>query len=193
VYKADLEPFIIKGLAVQPRNNIKVLGVIIDTKLKYKEHIVRASSKGLEAVIELRQLRGLLPLIVQQLFTSTIALVVDYTSNIWIHKAKYKAVQAINRVQRIGTQAIVGTFNTIATNIAKAEAHIVTAQDRFWKRVIKFWTDIYTLPETNLLHNTISQIQQLRRYCSPLYQVANVLKDVSIDSLKTINPFILAL
>jgi hypothetical protein len=54
----------------------------MDARLKYKEHIVRVASKGLEAVMELRRLRGLSPLIMWQLFTSTVALVVDYASNV---------------------------------------------------------------------------------------------------------------
>jgi hypothetical protein len=33
--------------------------------------------------------------------------VVDYASNIWMHECNWKAAPAINRVQRIGAQAIV--------------------------------------------------------------------------------------
>lgn len=40
-------------------NKIKILGALMDTRLKYKEDIARAASKGLEAVMELRRLRGL--------------------------------------------------------------------------------------------------------------------------------------
>jgi hypothetical protein len=81
-YKTDSQPFTIKGQVIQPKEHIKILGIIIDTKLKYKEHIVRAASKGLEAAIELRRLRGLSPATTQQLFTSTVAPVVDYASNV---------------------------------------------------------------------------------------------------------------
>jgi hypothetical protein len=35
----------------------------MDAKLKYREHMARAASKGLEAVIELRWLKGLSPAI----------------------------------------------------------------------------------------------------------------------------------
>ncbi|KAJ5153570.1 uncharacterized protein N7482_010048 [Penicillium canariense] len=41
-------PFTIKGQAVKPKDYIKILGVLIDARLKYKEHIARAVSKGLE-------------------------------------------------------------------------------------------------------------------------------------------------
>ncbi|PSS18318.1 hypothetical protein M430DRAFT_85163, partial [Amorphotheca resinae ATCC 22711] len=53
------ELFTIKGQEVRPKTSVKILRVIIDTKLKYKEHITRAASKGLEAAIELKRLRGL--------------------------------------------------------------------------------------------------------------------------------------
>jgi hypothetical protein len=81
-----------------PRDYVKILGVIIDTRLKYKEHIARAVSKGLEAAIELRRLRGLTLATARQLFTSTVALVVDYDSSVWMHACKDKASGPINRV-----------------------------------------------------------------------------------------------
>jgi hypothetical protein len=110
---------------------------------------LRGQPKGLEAVMELRLLRGLTPSTARLLFTSTVAPAVDYASNVWMHAFKDKLVGPINRVQRIGAQAIVGTFLTVATSIAEAEAHIASARDRFWRRAVKLWTDIHTLPETN--------------------------------------------
>jgi hypothetical protein len=187
-YKADSEPFIIKGRSVEPKSHIKVLGVVMDTKLRYKEHIAMAASKGLNAAMELKRLRGQSPLAARQLFTTMVAPVVDYAFNVWMYECNWKAAPAINRVQRIGAQAIVGTFSTVATSIAEAEAHIPAAQDRFWRRAIKMWTDIHTLPETNPLRNATSRIRKFRRsYRSPLYQVADVLKDVPLESLETIS------
>ena len=192
-YKADSEPFIIKGQSVEPKSHVKVLGVVMDTKLRYKEHIARAASKGLKAAMELKRLRGLSPLTARQLFTSMVAPVVDYASNVWMHECKWKAAPAINRVQSIGAQAIVGTFSTVATRIAEAEAHIPTAQDRFWKRAIKMWTDIHTLPKTNPLRDVTSRMRKFRRsYRSPFYQVADLLEEVPLESLETVNPFVLA-
>ncbi|CAG8141342.1 unnamed protein product [Penicillium nalgiovense] len=99
----------------------------------------------------------------------------------------------INRVQRVGAQAIVGTFLTVATGVAEAEAHIATAQHRFWRRAVKMWTDIHTLPETNPLRRNTDRIRKFRRYHrSPLYQVADALKHIDMETLETINPFTLA-
>ena len=109
----------------------------MDTKLKYKEHIWRAASRSLEAAMELRHLGGLSIATARQLFTSTVVPVVDYASNVWMHRYKDKLVGPINRVQKMAAQAIVRTFFTVATSVAEAEAHIPTAQNRFWKRAIK--------------------------------------------------------
>ena len=159
----------------------------------YREHIARAASKGLEAAIELKRLRGLSPATARQLFTATVASVVDYASNVWMHECRYKPARPINRVQKIGAQAIVGTFMTVAASVAAAEASIPTVEDRLWKRVIKLWTDIHTLPTTNpLRRNTFRMRKSYTRYRSPLYQVAETLKDIEMQELETINPFALA-
>jgi hypothetical protein len=165
----------------------------MDTRLKYKEHIARAASKGLEAAMELRRLRGLTSATARQLFTSTVAPVVDYASTVWMHACKDKASGPINRVQRVGAQAIVGTFLTVATSVAEAEAHIADAQHRFWRRAVKMWTDIHTLPETHPLRRSTACIKKFRRcHRSPLYQVTDALKNIEMETLETINPFTLA-
>jgi ribonuclease HI len=192
VHKTDQETFTIKGQTVIPRDHVKILGVLMDTRLKYKEHIARAASKGLEAAMELRRLRGLTPATARQLFTSIGAPVVDYASSVWMHACKDKASGPINRVQRVGAQAIAGTFLTVAS-VAEAEAHIATAQHRFWRRAVKMWTDIHTLPETHPLRRSTACMKKFRRYHrSPLYQVADALKNIEMETLETINPFVLA-
>jgi hypothetical protein len=191
-YKTDAQSFTIKGQTIEPQDCVKILGVVMDAKLKYKEHIWRAASRGLEAAMELRHLGGLSTSTARRLFTSTVVPVVDYASNVWMHAYKDKLVGPINRVQRMAAQAIVGTFLTVATSVAEAEAHIATAQDRFWKRAIKLWTNIHTLPDTNPLRGTTSRMRKFRRtHRSPLYQVANALKGIPMDELETINPFTL--
>ncbi|OKP12301.1 Pantothenate synthetase [Penicillium subrubescens] len=127
----------------------------------------------------------------KKFLTSTVAPVVDYASNFWMHGFKGTAIGSINRVKRIGAQAIVGTFLT--TSVAEAEAHIATAQDRFWKRAVKMWTDMHTLPETNPLRINTDRIRKFRRYHrSPLYHVADALKHIEMEPLEPINPFTFA-
>ncbi|KAJ5733966.1 hypothetical protein N7493_002752 [Penicillium malachiteum] len=57
---------------------------------------------------------------------------------------------------------------------------------------MKIWTDIHTLLETNPLRQCTDQIRKFQRYYrSPLYQVANTLKNIDIDILETIYTFTL--
>ncbi len=112
--------------------------------------------------MELRYLQGLSISTAQRLFTSTVVPVMDYASNVWMHAYKDKLVGPINRVQRMAAQAIVGTFLTVATSVAESEANIATAQDRFWKRAIKLWTDIHILLDTNLLRRNMSRIRKFQ-------------------------------
>ncbi|KAL3955841.1 hypothetical protein ACCO45_009860 [Purpureocillium lilacinum] len=192
-HKSDTQPFTIKGQLVYPKTSVKVLGVTMDAGLKYNEHMATAANKGLEAAMGLRRLRGVTPATARQLFASTVAPAVDYASNVWMHACKNKSASAINRVQRVGAQAIVGTYLTVATVVAEAEAHIASAQERFWKRAVKMWTDIHTLPITNPLRSATSCIRKFRRYHrSPFYQVATVLNEIPMEELETINPFTLA-
>ena len=93
----------------------KFLGLIMDAQLKYREHVARAASKGLEAAMMLRRLRGLSPSIALQLFTSTVVPTVDYASSVGMHVFKDRLLGPINRVQKTGAQAIIGTFSTMAT------------------------------------------------------------------------------
>lgn len=36
--------------------NVKILGVVMDSKLRYKEHIARAATRGLRAAMALKRL-----------------------------------------------------------------------------------------------------------------------------------------
>jgi ribonuclease HI len=55
------------------------------------------------------------------------------------------------------------------------------------------WTDLHTLPETNPLRRNTARIKKFRRYHrSPLYQVADALKRIEMETPETINPFTLA-
>ncbi|OAA37032.1 reverse transcriptase [Metarhizium rileyi] len=81
-HKSNSQPFTIRGRLIQPKTHVKVLRVIMDSGLKYKEHITRAANKGLEAAMELRQLKGVTPAIARQLFTSMVVPIVDYALNV---------------------------------------------------------------------------------------------------------------
>lgn len=143
-------PLIIKGETVAPTEAAKILGVVMDSKLKYRQHIANAANKGLHAAMALRRLRMVSPSTARQLFATTVEPVVDYASNIWMHACRNSTKAGLNRVQGIGAQAITGTFRTVATAISEAEANIRTVHDRHSERATNLWISLRTLPVTNL-------------------------------------------
>ncbi|KAK0368981.1 hypothetical protein CLIM01_13661 [Colletotrichum limetticola] len=128
---ADSTSFVIKGDTVRAKDHVKVLGVTMDTKLRFEKHIADATTKGLEAVLGLRRLKGPSPATARQLFVAAVAPTMDYASSVWRYRCRAAQMRVINRVQRIGAQAIVETFNTVATAVAEAEASIQSAQERY--------------------------------------------------------------
>jgi hypothetical protein len=72
----------------------------------------------------------------------------------------------MDRIQRIGAQAITGVFRTVATAVAEAEASIRIVSERHVERATKLWVNLYTLLETNPLSKL--NTRQFRRFTSPL-------------------------
>lgn len=162
----------------------------MDSGLKYKQQIARASTKGLKAAMELKRLRGLSAATARQLFTSTVVPLVDYASNVWMHAYQDRLMGPINRLQKAGAQAIVGTFLTVATAVEEAEANLVSAGERHCKRVIKMWLAIHSLPDTNPLHRLTSRMRKFyAKHRSPLYQVTRRLAGVQAEESESVQPF----
>ena len=74
--------FTIKRKTVLPKKHVKVLDIVINAKLQYKQHIAKAVTKDLEAAMNLRRLRDLFLSTARHLFTATVVSVIDYASNI---------------------------------------------------------------------------------------------------------------
>lgn len=50
-HRANTTPFTIKGETVTPSNTAKILGVVMDAELRYKEYIANGATKGLLAAV----------------------------------------------------------------------------------------------------------------------------------------------
>ncbi|KZL86238.1 hypothetical protein CI238_13470 [Colletotrichum incanum] len=110
-----------------------------------------------------------------------------YLPTVWKHRCKAAQMKVINRVQRIKAQAIIGTFNTVATAVVKAEASIQSAQERFERKAIKFWVRLQTLPASHPLRRT--RPRSFKRHISPFQKMAAAYRDLPVDRHKTIGAF----
>ena len=80
--RTSTTPVTIKGEIVTPSKTAKILGVIMDAELRYTQHIANTATKGLCVAMALRRLQMVSPTTVRQLFGATVALVMDYASNV---------------------------------------------------------------------------------------------------------------
>jgi hypothetical protein len=74
--------------------------------------------------------------VTRKLFDAIVAPVVDYVSSVWMHARRASAERVLNRVQRIGGQAVVGCFRTVGTAVAEAEANILTIEERYLRKAL---------------------------------------------------------
>jgi exonuclease III len=178
-------PVVVKGEAILPSPEAKILGITMDSGLRYRSHIARTATKALRAAMALKRLRMLSPSSARQLFNATVAPVMDYASNIWMHAAKGLALAVLNRAQRVGAQAVTGAFQTVAVAIAEAEAYIRPVQQRQRERATKLWMTVQTLPDTHPLKKL--QVKPFRRFVSPLQRICSLYS--SLHRMETIKPF----
>jgi hypothetical protein len=188
--RTSTRPFTIRGEAIAPKETAKILGVIMDSELWYAQHIRKATTKGLLAVMALKRLRLVSPSTARQLFGATVAPVVDYASNAWMHACGCKGMALMNRIQRIGAQAVTGAFRTVATAVAEAEASIRTVRERFAVRATKLWLNLRTLPETNPFSKL--DTRELRRFTSLLQRIAHAHQNTPTDKMEVIRPYVIA-
>ncbi|KAM4055630.1 reverse transcriptase (RNA-dependent DNA polymerase) [Hirsutella rhossiliensis] len=160
-------PLIIKGNDVKPKSNVKLLGVIMDKALRFKEHIARAAAKGLAAAMCLKRLKMASPRMARQLFVATVAPAMDYASN-----------------------AVTGGFRTVATAVAEAEAGVQSFRERHAQAAAKFWIRMRTLPKTHPL--TSLRLKLNRRYASPMQKLASAMGRLDTKRLEVIHEFALA-
>lgn len=66
----------------------------------------------------------------------------------------------LNRVQRVGVQAIISSFRTVAVAVAEIEASIRTVRERHTDRAIELWVGLYTLPKINPLSRISTRVFQ---------------------------------
>ncbi|KAK4065820.1 hypothetical protein Purlil1_14013 [Purpureocillium lilacinum] len=181
--------FWVEGLEVKPKDSAKILGVIIDAGLRYREHVASAAAKGLTAAMGLKRLKMLSPGVARQLFKATVAPAMDYASNVWMHARRVEDTRWLNKAQRIGAQAITGVFRTVATAVSKAEASIQSVEERHRQAATRLCVNLRTLPKTHPL--TTLKNKTSKRYPSPLHVITTMVGRKSTPRVGIIHEYAL--
>src|SRR5579862_3902353 len=73
-------PLRFKGKEIAPTDSVKILGVTLDKKLRFKTHLANKVSKATKVALALCKLKGLQPKAVKQLAQSVVLPVANYAS-----------------------------------------------------------------------------------------------------------------
>ena len=162
----------------------------MDAQLRFKQHIMRVANRGLHAALALKRLHMLSPKVARQLFHSTVAPVIDYASTIWSH-ARRVQLGLLNRIQKIGAQAVTGAFTTAATAVIEAEASIKPISQRIQDKAIRWWTDLATLPINHPLRSL--RLGNTKRFISPLQRIQREMYSFQAANIERIDLYTIPL
>jgi len=190
VTKQSEEPMEIDGEQVKPRENTKILGVILDQEMRMKLHLARLGKRGINAALTLKRVRGISPKVARTLFNSKVASVMDYAAPIWSEGTAVAAKKPLDQAQRIGAQAIVGAFRTTSRERAEAEAGIVPKETRWERQRGKYWAKCHTLPSKHPFWRLQRQIDvRNKHFKSPLQLIAIKFGTEDTAHSETIEPY----
>jgi hypothetical protein len=132
----------------------RILGVIFDTELRFKNHMSKVKSRGWKNAAQLQRLHHLGPKAARQLFCATVAARTDYAAAVWYSahlgsKPTNVTGKTLFPIQKLGAQAVVKCFKTVSTEAASAEAALLAPHTRLQLKIARFWVEIHTLPDSN--------------------------------------------
>ena len=183
----------LNGTGIKPSPRLKLLGVVLDQRLRYREHIGNVAKKGVLATLALKRLRNLRPETVRRLYNSTVVPVIDYASVIWAPNAPKFALSPLVQVQRMGARAIVGAFRTVSLLVAESEAAILPFERRFLTTQLTTWVKWHAKPSSHRFWKIKRTIDlSNKRWISPLQKMAEKFKALDLEKMEKIEAFVKA-
>jgi ribonuclease HI len=182
------------GMVVETSPKAKLLGVIFDQELRWKEHVQQAIKRATKVTIALSGLRHLRPEEMRQIYQACVTPVVDYASTVWHNPLRDKThLRHLNTVQRTALIRILSAFRTVATTTLEVEAYVLPTHLRLRQRAQNTIARLHTLPRSHPIWSALSRAQK-RRNNVPSYArfpLAEALKTMDLerlDELETIDP-----
>jgi ribonuclease HI len=185
---------VMNGNTIEPSAKAKLLGVIFDHELRWKEHVQQAIKRATKVAIALAGLRHLRPEQMRQIYQACVAPVVDYASTVWHDPLRDKThLRHLNTVQRVPLIRILSAFRTVATTTLEVEAHVLPTHLRLRHRAQRTIAKLHTLPRNHPIWSALLRAQRRRNNIgtSSRFPMAEALKTMNLerlDELETIDP-----
>lgn len=161
-----------------------------------KDYMARATTKAMKQYLAIKQLKGVRPRAMRQLFTTTVTAITDYTALYWYGPGlagTSRLLGMLKRVQRLGGQVITRAFKTVALPVLEAEAGLCLVESRLKRRVGKHLVGLSSLPEDNPAARCVKALRsQGGRWQSPLQhtwnEFAELVRPEKAPQMETILP-----
>ena len=184
----DLGPDLdLPGGIVHPSASTKFLGVIVDGKLKFKQHAEYALAKGTKWLQQFGRLarpkNGIRAKHVLTLYKQMLIPAMLYAASVWItpqrkvatRKNTYGSVGLIRKLARVHRQAcllITGAMRTTATDVLEAHLNLLPFHLLVDSCIVREATRLCSLPSTHPLHPHVHRATCfVKRHRSPLHEV----------------------
>jgi len=180
---------VMNGNTIKPSTTAKLLGVIFDHELRWKEHVQQAVKRATKVNIALGGLRQLRPEQMRQLYEACVTPVVDYASTVWHDPLRDKThLRHLRTVQRAALIRVLSAFRTVATTTLDVEAHVLPTHLRLRYRAQNTITRLHTLPQKHPIWNALNRAQRRRnnRGSFARFPLSEALKTMNLERLQEI-------
>lgn len=185
---------VMNGKTAEPSSTAKLLGVVFDQELRWKEHVQQAIKRATKVSVALGGLQHLRPEQMRQLYQACVTPVIDYASTVWHDPLRDKThLRHLNTVQRTTLIRILSAFRTVATTTLEVEAHVLPTHLRLRQRAQNTITSLHTLPRDHPIWDALRRAQKRRNNIGsyarfPLAEALKTMNLERLDELETIDP-----
>ncbi len=181
----------VAGHTIKPKESAKYLGIHIDRRLNFKEHVQYVVGKGVKAAVVLTWLAntkiGMPHKFVRCLFIGLVAPRMEYTLPVWYNPVKegkgrrsgaVDIACKLSKPQRLACKVMAGGLRLTSTDALDYHANILPTHLCLNLVAYKFAAHLCTLPSTHPLFKTVCRCKrQPRFHCSLIHHLLNALED----------------
>jgi ribonuclease HI len=189
---------IMNGKVIKSSDSAKLLGVIFDKELRWKEHVQQAIKRATKVNIALGGLRHLRPEQMRQLYQACVTPVVDYASTIWHNPLRDRThLRLLGTVQRTALLRVLSAFRTVSTLALEVESNMLPTRLRLKQRGQIVAASLSTLPESHPVHGVIKRARIRSTHIGtgsrfPLAETMRTMDLARLQALEKIDPTPLA-
>ncbi len=145
---------------MEAKPTVKWLGIWLDSKLNFKEHVEKKVAQATRIFHQIKRLsnteRGLSFQAIRQLYIACITSIADYRVPIWWNNQKH-LLEKFQRLQNTALRTILGAFKTSPIKTMEIEAAVPPPRIRFKKTCYNYTIRIMQM---NSIHPIIERVPE---------------------------------